>query len=104
MGLTEAWSDGFGDQPSDAGSFKSSSFGLFDVHGNVMEYCRDHYLNDSNPVQEGTGMRLGTSGDRMVRGGNFRSPASGARSAKRLPVGPGPRNRDVGFRPSLDLE
>lgn len=103
MGLTEPWEDGFGDLPSPASSFAPNAFGLFDMHGNVMEYCRDFYHGYAVEPDPGTGMRPGASADRMVRGGNFRSPASGARSAHRLPVGPGPRNRDVGFRPGLDL-
>lgn len=108
-GITESWYDGYGNQTAEVGMFECNSFGLFDVHGNLSEWCRDYYFDyDEVQAREGTGERAGNSGERLARGGNYGGDASGARSARRLTAGPGINpggggNHGFGFRPSLDL-
>jgi serine/threonine protein kinase/formylglycine-generating enzyme required for sulfatase activity len=85
------------------GSLVPNAFGLHDVHGNVREWCRDFYLDYDTRPELGTGMRLGTSASRVLRGGSFNSTARYARSAFRFWYEPGSRGRDLGFRPSQDL-
>jgi len=108
-GITEPWFDGYGAQPAPAGTFESNAFGLFDVHGNLFEWCRDDYFDyDEVQAKNGTGARPGNSGERLARGGNFGGDATAARSARRITAGPGisPEgggNHGFGFRPSLDL-
>jgi formylglycine-generating enzyme required for sulfatase activity len=104
-GITEPWRDGYGDETAEVGAFDCNSFGLFDVHGNLNEWCRDHYFSYEVGVEKGTGARPGVSGERMARGGNFGGDATAARSAKRLTCGSGlsTGNHGFGFRPSLDL-
>lgn len=108
-GITESWLDGYGMEPAPVGMFASNAFGLFDVHGNLNEWCRDEYFDYLEVQPEpGTGARLGHSGERIARGGNNGGNALAARSAKRLTTGPGvlPRgggNHGFGFRPSVDL-
>lgn len=102
MGITEPWHDGYGNQLAEAGSFEPNAFGLFDVHGNVRELCRDDFIGYEVQVDKGTGLRPGTSGMRLARGGSFNNTASVARSAKRL-KNLAQAHRMVGFRPSLDL-
>lgn len=105
-GITEPWLDGFGDHAAPVGTFAANAFGLFDVHGNLGEWCRDYYLGYEVPVEKGTGKRIGISKDRMARGGNFGTDASVARSAFRHKLGSGISpggNKGFGFRPSLDL-
>jgi formylglycine-generating enzyme required for sulfatase activity len=108
-GITEPWFDGYGIAPAEVGSFACNAFGLFDVHGNLNEWCRDYYF-DYNQVkpEKGNGARLGNSGERLARGGNGGGDALAARSAKRLTTGPGISpggggNHGFGFRPSVDL-
>jgi hypothetical protein len=107
-GITEPWHDGYGNEPSNVATFDCNSFGLFDVHGNLNEWCRDYYFSYDVHVEKGTGLRPGRSNDRLARGGNFGGDATAARAAKRLTCGPGisPNgggNNGFGFRPSLDL-
>jgi formylglycine-generating enzyme required for sulfatase activity len=108
-GITEPWFDGYGVQPAEVGMFACNAFGLFDVHGNLNEWCRDEYFDYGEvKAEQGTGLRPGQSGERLARGGNGGGDASAARSARRLTAGPGVMpgsggNHGFGFRPSLDL-
>ncbi|MBL4698883.1 MAG: SUMF1/EgtB/PvdO family nonheme iron enzyme [Phycisphaerales bacterium] len=102
FGITEPWHDGYGDELSPVGSFAPNSFGLFDVHGNVRELCRDDLMSYEVQVEKGTGLRPGVSGNRVVRGGSFNHASRIARSARRVKR-VASAHRMVGFRPSLDL-
>ena len=105
-GITEAWYDGYGIERAPVGEFAANAFGLFDVHGNVSEWTRDHYFSYAVPVEPGTGARLGNSGERMARGGNGGGDAAFARSASRFMCGAGVSpggNKGLGFRPAVDL-
>ncbi|MGB0953483.1 MAG: formylglycine-generating enzyme family protein [Planctomycetota bacterium] len=108
-GIVESWYDGYGAVPAPVASFRSNAFGLFDVHGNLSEWCRDEYFDYAVTPEHGTGERPGHSGERLARGGNFGGAALAARSADRLTAGPGINpggggNHGFGFRPSLDLK
>lgn len=105
-GITEDWHDGYGDRAAPVAGFAANAFGLFDVHGNVCEWCRDEYFSYEVPVENGTGRRPGISGERIARGGNFGGNATFARSAARAKFGTGispGASHGFGFRPSLDL-
>ncbi len=105
-GITEPWHDGFGARSSPVSTFRANAFGLFDVHGNLSEWTRDHYFDYEVPPEKGTGRRAGESGERTARGGSFGGDASAARSARRLRCGAGispGANHGFGFRPSIDL-
>ncbi|MFT7486635.1 MAG: sulfatase activating formylglycine-generating enzyme [Candidatus Paceibacteria bacterium] len=88
-----------------AGSYLANAFGMFDVHGNVCEWCRDLYLLYEDSLERGTGMRQGADAVefRVYRGGSFEDPARFARSAIRDGRKPEVLYRFLGFRPSLDL-
>ncbi|MEO0480641.1 MAG: formylglycine-generating enzyme family protein, partial [Planctomycetota bacterium] len=84
---------------------EANAFGLFDVHGNVWEWCEDPWHRDYDGAPT-DGSVWGLSGepqgspDRVVRGGSFLDGAQRCRSASRdwwLPVD---RSRDQGFRPA----
>jgi formylglycine-generating enzyme required for sulfatase activity len=77
------------------GKFKPNRLGLFDLHGNVRQWCRDLYAFDyKNP--------RGQSPPRVVRGGSWRDGAADCRSANRLSLNPDNRVNYVGFRVACD--
>ena len=82
------------------GSYRPNPFGLHDVHGNVMEWCRDLFSDYENAVRPGDGERQGFHYNRVLRGGCFQSVASIARSAGREDVHPGDSSPSLGARPA----
>ncbi len=102
-----AWFDGsVGGQKyaHGVGRKKANPWGLFDMHGNVWEWCADWYGKASypvNPVSDPTGSSSGSS--RVVRGGCLYDDAAYCRAARRSIISPGYRNGFIGFRVALDL-
>jgi formylglycine-generating enzyme required for sulfatase activity len=83
------------------GTKQPNGWGLYDMHGNVLEWCRDWYA-DKLPGWEVTNP-LGPPSDyfRVVRGGCWSDEASSCRSAVRGGDPPDGRGYDVGFRLAL---
>ncbi len=77
-----------------------NAWGLYDMNGNVWEWCRDWYAPyPSGEVTNSLGLPSGS--DRVYRGGGWNGVAADCRSAYRNRYDPGYRDYDVGFRLAL---
>jgi len=80
---------------------QANSWGLYDMHGNVYEWCRDWYKDDyygdaQRPTVDPEGPS--TRNFRVIRGGRWFNSAGFVRSAHRNMRSPGNRIDDLGFR------
>ena len=79
------------------GSYSANAYGLYDMHGNVLEWCNDRY--GTYPTTSQTDPTGALSGSRFVRrGGGWDDDAQDCRSAYRTIGDPGDSGEDVGFR------
>ncbi|MBP3557058.1 MAG: formylglycine-generating enzyme family protein [Thermoguttaceae bacterium] len=85
------------EKTSAVGSYTPNGWGLYDMHGNVYDWCAD-WLGDygSGPQTDPMGPTSGS--DRVLRGGGWSHGAKYCRSANRDVHGPTYRSLSLGFR------
>ncbi|MBF0199415.1 MAG: formylglycine-generating enzyme family protein, partial [Planctomycetes bacterium] len=87
-------------QSHEVGSKLPNPWGLFDMHGNIVEWCRDWHVNDYTTFNtDPVGPNSGSS--RIVRGGNWQVDYENARSAGRGYLSSDHSGYNIGFRLSL---
>ena len=88
-----------GNKSHPVGTLLPNPFGLFDMHGNLYEWCGDFFDEkwySTSPPNDPNGPSVGST--RVVRGGYWDNTASNCRSAYRYPYPPSYRHANNGFR------
>ncbi|KAF0242585.1 MAG: serine/threonine protein kinase [bacterium] len=82
----------------------ANAFGLYDMHGNVWEWCQDIYQNSYNGAPKGGNAwekQDGNNTNRILRGGSWNLYSYDCRSVNRFRYAPDVRDDGIGFRVCL---
>ncbi|MBI9016734.1 MAG: formylglycine-generating enzyme family protein [Phycisphaerae bacterium] len=92
------YKDNSGDKTHPVGQKKPNKFGLYDMHGNVWEWCQDYYQDSYRNLASKDPKGPSSSTRRLIRGGSWYDSASLCRVANRDTSGPDLRSFSGGFR------
>jgi len=87
------------------GQKKPNAWGLYDMHGNVWQWCQDYYDKNyyaTSPTENPAGPLTGW--ERVVRGGPYDYGPAFCRAANRGPLAPSVHNPNLGFRVCADAQ
>jgi formylglycine-generating enzyme required for sulfatase activity len=99
-----AWSRSNSSSSMPVGTKTRNVYGLYDMSGNVWEWCHDWYADSLN-----AGLQIDPTGpasgrDNVIRGGGWYYPPGELRSANRNFAPPDTEGRDIGFRVVLPVK
>jgi len=87
---------------TEVGSFPPNAFGVYDLHGNVWEWCADAWHDDYNGAPgDGSVWGSGSEAAYVLRGGCWHDTPGLCRSATRLKQSPREKEDFFGFRVAL---
>ena len=95
------------DRTIEIGTFPPNAFGLYDMHGNVWEWCEDYWADSyAGAPDDGSPRNAPRDYDvsRVLRGGSWRCAASQLASGYRREEQQGTWSDDIGFRLALSTE
>ncbi len=102
------WSGSYGSGPkgiyrektTPVDAFLPNALGLYDIHGNVWEWCEDHWHDnyEGAPTDGRAWLSDDNNAARVMRGGSWYLNPRYCRSATRFYGTPGGHNDDIGFR------
>lgn len=86
--------------PAEVGKKKVNLFGLYDIYGNLWEWCLDWYLPNPWPavpfIKDPAGPNIAIQ--RVIRGGSWQSSADKCNSEYRSSANPNLKDKAIGFR------
>jgi formylglycine-generating enzyme required for sulfatase activity len=99
-GENEDINDIYRQQTTEVGTFPGNSFGLFDMHGLVWEWCTDYDHEDYHdaPSDGSVWLNDGNEEYRILRGGSWNSSPNLCRSASRFSENASVTDKEFGFR------
>ena len=85
-------------QTTDVGSFPRNAFGLYDMHGNVWEWCLDNWVDSYNNAPTNGSAVTSSIKLKLLRGGSWYNDSENCRSAYRNNSNLGNGNYNFGIR------
>ena len=94
----------YGHVTTPGGTFPPNPFGLYDMHGNLWEWCADNWLEDySASPRDSSAYQTQKDPFRVARGGSWHEPPGLCRSALRIRFNQSDAEEFIGFRVVCDV-
>lgn len=90
-------------KPHPVGSKKANQLGIYDMNGNLWEWCHDWFTSDTCLVPKDGSAYCEVTNDKVLRGGCHHNSAIHCTNTKRYAIGPQSFDGCIGFRLALNL-